>query len=646
MNDQKRNVYMVQVDTTMGYQQNRVVYLPYAAGLLTASAWTSETVRRAYRFQGFVFCRDDVDTIVSGLDDPGLVGFSCYCWNTEFNKAVARRIRDRYPDCIIVFGGHNVPSDGSFLEKFSYIDYLIHGEGEVPFRQLLEGLARGDLSSVTNISYRKPDGAIVTAPARFYPALDTPSPYLEGWFDDIIYNNPGFTFNAILETSRGCPNHCAYCDWGLMNVKPRFFPLERVLAEIRWFSEHKIAFIWGADANFGIHERDLTIVDALIEAKKRTGYPERMRINYSKNNFDRVFTIVKKLKDADFDRLGATLSFQSMSPAALENIGRKNMTPETFRQWVKKYNEEGMKVYSEFILGLPGETYQSFIHGIERLFEMDQHQMYEVYYCNVLPNSPMGQKEYLEKYGIKTVQFEMFRPHSEKNDADIQEYCQVITETSTMSTAEWIRAMSFSEFVRTLHSYGFLRTFALYLYHDKKLGYGTFYDRLLDYLDAHPQLFAAAVFHKIVRHFTKSAAGCDDEDMTFPPSGKGVWQDCEYATLEILAHYDLFFEEVTPYLKSCGIDDGIFNDLLQYQKCILRQPGKRFAQIRLGRDVHSYIEKASVSEYEPLREAPNTLTVKDDGTYDDWPEFSRQIVWYGRLGWKSHIENIEVRYEE
>ncbi len=636
---------MVQVDTTMGYQNNRVVYLPYAVGLLMASAWTSEAVRDAFAFRGFIYCRDEVEKIVADMDDPDFVGFSCYCWNTEFNKALARRIRELYPTCIIMFGGHNIPSDGSFLEKYDYIDYVIHGEGEVPFRQLLEGIARGDISDVTNISYRAPDGSVVTAPDRFYPALDTPSPYLEGWFDDVINNNPGFTFNAILETSRGCPNHCAYCDWGLMDAKPRFFPLERILDEIRWFSEHSIAFIWGADANFGINARDLTIVDALIDAKKKTGYPERMRINYSKNNFDRVFSIVKKLKDADFDRLGATLSFQTMSPVALENIGRKNMTPETFHRWVKKYNEEGMKVYSEFILGLPGETYRSFIHGIERLFEMDQHQMYEVYYCNVLPNSPMGRKEYQERFGIKTVQFEMFRPHSEKNAADIPEYCQVIIETNTMSTAEWIRAMSFSEIVRALHSYGFLRVFALYLYHDRHVGYSSFYDSLLDYFDEHPQLFSSGVFHKIVRHFTKSAEGHDDEDMTFPPSGMGVWQDCEYATLEFLANYDLFYEDVTPYLRSFGIDHDIFEDLLSYQKLILRRPGRHYGQIRLRYDIYSYIRKASVSEYEALRAAPNVLTVRDEATYDDWPEFSRQIVWYGRLGWRSHAEDVEVQYE-
>ena len=132
--------------------------------------------------------------------------------------------------------------------------------------------------------------------------------------------------------------------------------------------------------------------------------------------------------------------------------------------------------------------------------------------------------------------------------------------------------------------------------------------------------------------------------MTFPLSGRGVWQDCEYATLEWLAHYDQFYEDVTPYLRRFDISEDIFDDLLAYQKCILRRPAKRYEQIHLLYDVHTYIEKASVSEHEPLRIAPNVLTVRDEYTYDDWPEFSRQIVWYGRLGWESHIDNVDVKY--
>ena len=52
-----------------------------------------------------------------------------------------------------------------------------------------------------------------------------------------------------------------------------------------------------------------------------------------------------------------------------------------------------MKTYSELILALPGETYESFIKGIGKLFEIGQHFVFEVYNCMLLPNAVMGQKE-------------------------------------------------------------------------------------------------------------------------------------------------------------------------------------------------------------------------------------------------------------
>ena len=62
-------------------------------------------------------------------------------------------------------------------------------------------------------------------------------------------------------------------------------------------SDHKIAFIWGADGNFGMFDRDIEIAKALADAKRKTGYPERMRMNYSKTNFKVVFEIIKIFKD-------------------------------------------------------------------------------------------------------------------------------------------------------------------------------------------------------------------------------------------------------------------------------------------------------------------------------------------------------------
>ena len=291
-----KNVYFVQVDVSAcAGTQN--AYLPYTAGILVASAWTSSVVKENCRFKEFIFLREKIDDVLNRMEDPAFIGFSNYCWSTEYNKLLAKAVKDKYPDCIIDFGGHNVPDDFSFLENYSYIDILSHGEGEDTTRELLEAIALNKpLNDVPNISFRNGDGTYTRTKTKLQDNLDYPSPYLGGWFDEIIKNHPEITFNAILETSRGCPNKCAYCDWGLLKSKTRLFPLERVKKEIKWMSEHKIAFVWGADANFGMFKRDLEIADALVDAKNTTGYPERMRMNYAKNNFEIFFQIVKKFK--------------------------------------------------------------------------------------------------------------------------------------------------------------------------------------------------------------------------------------------------------------------------------------------------------------------------------------------------------------
>ena len=147
-----KNIYFVQVDVS-ACSGTQNAYLPYTAGILAASAWTSPVVRENCSFKEFIFLREEIDKVVERLDNPAFIGFSNYCWSTEYNKLLAGAVKEKYPDCVINFGGHNVPDDFSFLEEYPYIDILSHGEGEETIKALLEALVLGtDLEKVNNIS--------------------------------------------------------------------------------------------------------------------------------------------------------------------------------------------------------------------------------------------------------------------------------------------------------------------------------------------------------------------------------------------------------------------------------------------------------------------------------------------------------------
>ena len=94
----------------------------------------------------FIFRREKLASVLDRIVDPYIASFSCSVWNMEFNKALAKRIREKYPDCLIIFGGHSVrENDTRLLEEEPYIDLLMFGEGEKNFAAILRALRDGSL---------------------------------------------------------------------------------------------------------------------------------------------------------------------------------------------------------------------------------------------------------------------------------------------------------------------------------------------------------------------------------------------------------------------------------------------------------------------------------------------------------------------
>ena len=110
----KKRVYLIQASAVYG-ESLRTAYLPYAAGCLAAYAWADETIKARYSLGRFIFTRENIQEAVDSLEEPYLVGFSSYIWNMEYNRCFAKALRARYPQVLIVFGGHHIAPDGSDL---------------------------------------------------------------------------------------------------------------------------------------------------------------------------------------------------------------------------------------------------------------------------------------------------------------------------------------------------------------------------------------------------------------------------------------------------------------------------------------------------------------------------------------------------
>ncbi len=638
----KKNIYMIQPN----YLYGNSAHLPYAAATVAAFAFSDPLINKNYKLKKIQFLREEPVTCAQQAEDPFLVGFSSYIWNFEYNLILAEKFKKYHPDCFILFGGHQVTVEGYLLSEYSFIDFLIHGEGEEPFRDLLavlSGQTSLELNDVNNISYRK-NGKVLSTPHRDYTSCDYPSPYLEGYFDSFFEDYPRLNFELMLETNRGCAYNCSYCDWGNLSSKIRQFPLERVLGELDWASRHKLEFAGCADANFGILPRDEDIIDYLINLRKTTGFPQKFQASYAKNNSERIFRIGKKLNDNKMNK-GVTLAFQTLSPLASENVRRTNISMGHYSKLLSMYNEAKIPTYTELILGLPGETFESFSEGFNQLIKAGQHHSVYVHNCELLPGSVMGSKEYVEKYGISASKIPLNLPHmAAPSGTEIPEFSYIVTKTYTMDHDMWIKTNMLSNVVQCFHHMNLLQFFSIFLYHENNMEYIDFYNELLDFIENNPDTVCGSVFSDIKKQLEGILKGKGSLLFYDDNFGDISWPFEEYAFLRIVRELNKFYEDITPFLESFDIEKDIFKDLLGYQSKIIKTPKPGNFSFELKYNLNDYFSAVFRGLKPELKLQPNVLEITDDRAQSDWADYARYIVWYGRKDSKNiHIDNARVR---
>jgi len=462
-----KQILLVQPNFKIGVGSLQGYWLPYSVGCLWSYAKQFDFVNENFELVDIIFRRERIDKLVARLDNIDICFLSCYMWNWEYNKALAQSIKAKFPHCKIVMGGPQItdsPTD-DFFRSYNYIDTICLTEGEETFVKILETVLNEMPLEHTYQGARLDD-------------LNVPSPYLSGVFDDIIANNPDYVFNATLETNRGCPFACTFCDWGsLTYAKIRKFNLEKVFAELAWMAKNKMDYVTIADANFGVfYERDMLITDRLVELQTEYGYPKVVDATWYKNSSEKILKIVKKFTSSGFNR-GLTLSVQSMDDKVLTEIKRRNMEISNLKDIFDQCNKQGILSYTELILGLPQETYDTWADGLCNVIQAGQHGAIESWLTQLLENAELNKPEQRQKHGLKTVIANGYVSGHEEED-DINENAELVVGTKYMPFDKLIDSWLYSWMINNFHCFGWTQVYTRYANSTGK-SYRSMYDRLI-----------------------------------------------------------------------------------------------------------------------------------------------------------------------
>jgi len=435
-------------------------WLPYTVGCL----WSYASNKRPHWQLGdVVFQRESIEKYVSTMAFCDIACFSTYVWNYRYNLELAKQIKIKFPKIHICFGGPHI--NQSTYEEFEFIDSVVINEGEESLIQVMDDIEQGNQSK-----------GIYSSP-RIESLENMPSPYLTGFFDNMISNNPDVYWNATLETNRGCPYKCTFCEWGgLTGSKIKNFDVSKVTRELQWIANNPIVTIFLSDANFGIFkDRDLAIAK---EAKKilKGSKIEYISLNYPKNSNNVVFEIANEFGDIN---KGITFSTQSMNEATLEAIKRKNMKINNLSEMFKLAEKNNLEFYTDLILGLPEETLETWKNGVCKLLDLGNHNKMLVQPGYLLPNTEWNVVQ-KEKYKVETVTIIDFMTATEE-DSEIKERADMVVATKDMNVYESVDAWMYSWMIDNLHLLGYTKIIARYC--RSKFGNGwEFYRNFYDFI--------------------------------------------------------------------------------------------------------------------------------------------------------------------
>ena len=318
--------------------------------------------------------------------NPDYVGITSLSNQFDIAYELVDEIKEKF-GVPIVFGGFHVSVMREKVLQDTKADYAIFGEGEYTLLELVNGV---DPSKISGLIWRKGSEIITNPPREFIRDLDRlPFPAFEK-----------FPLKKYMErkipiaTSRGCPYHCIYC--GIRQGMGRIFrprSPENVVSEMEYWYQKGYHYIEFNDDCFNLDmQRAERICDLLIKKNMDLKWDIRNGIRVDKVSR----TLIQKMKAAGCFFVG--LGIESANPDTLKRI-KKGIKLEQGERAVELCKEVGLDIDAFFIVGLPGDNYDSFKRTLSFAQSLDLRRGNEVRFFNLVPYPGTELFEWIQKNG-------------------------------------------------------------------------------------------------------------------------------------------------------------------------------------------------------------------------------------------------------
>jgi anaerobic magnesium-protoporphyrin IX monomethyl ester cyclase len=313
-----------------------------------------------------ILVQDRVRATVEALvreHQPDMVGLSVMTFQRRTAKKIIDLVRNRRPSALVAVGGYD-PSLAPEAYADGGADFIVRGEGEATFDELLEAVEAGTgYEGIRGLTFRTPAGFQANAdrPVRRLQDGDLRRPNRDARVLE------GYTFLGrkidVIETSRGCTFDCSFCS--IIEMRGRnfhVFDFSRVLADIKDARDHGATALFIVDDNItlnvtrfealcraivdaGLNTIDYT-VQAMTSAIANAG--ESLAPLMRRAGFRYVFLGIENVLDEDLGFLRAAAKNER------REHGRKtgNATVDA----IDVLHRNGMFVVGGMIVGNPGDT--------------------------------------------------------------------------------------------------------------------------------------------------------------------------------------------------------------------------------------------------------------------------------------------------